>query len=235
MCSLERQGQVAVLRLVGDGEHWLNPNLLNDILEALKVVQDSDARALVTTNDGNFFSNGLDLQWAKEDPPKRLPDLVLEMEKVVLAFMTLKVPTISCVCGHVCGARTSISMAHDYQYMRNDRGFWIMTPLRSNSMSMVPGYVSPPGSFTLARLKLTPRAYRDAFLLSPRLTARQAFEAGIIDKYFHTAQDARKAAMDLAGELADRNFNKDTYAIVRMTIYADAIKELDHEKARMLL
>lgn len=62
MCSLQKRGRVYILTLSGEGDHRFNPYTIDTVAAALKEVQDSpDAGALVTTNEGRYFSNGLDL------------------------------------------------------------------------------------------------------------------------------------------------------------------------------
>ena len=63
MPSLDRHDDVFVLTL-GDGENRFNKDSLDALEACLDEVEAAPApRALVTTADGKFWSNGLDLEW----------------------------------------------------------------------------------------------------------------------------------------------------------------------------
>ena len=70
MCTLEKKGNIFILTLTGDGEHRLNPTLLNEISSALRRVKSeaTSSSALITTAHGKFFSNGYDLAFAQSGP-----------------------------------------------------------------------------------------------------------------------------------------------------------------------
>ena len=64
---LQRDSQSGVFTICMDrGENRVNPSLVKDMGDALKIVEEADhPKALIITAKGKFFSNGLDLAWAK--------------------------------------------------------------------------------------------------------------------------------------------------------------------------
>lgn len=228
MCSLERHGKIFLLKLVEENEHRFTPDLCNDILSALRTVEQSDARALVTTNDGKFYSNGLDLDWMKEDAATRFPFLLREFERVIYHMMKLNVPTVAAVCGHAAGGGFLFAMAHDYRYMRSDRGFLYNSAVDIN-------VVLPSGSLALQRVKLSPQVYRDVVLKGIKYTGVEGFGAGLVDVLLEGPTQTLEQAVREANALADKPWEKPAYQGLRMAMYSDAINQLEVDVDQGLL
>ncbi len=72
-CRLERRGSVSVLVLC-DGENRFDPETVAAIQGALDEVEATPGPgALVTTGEGNFFSNGLALEWMLRGRRRAIP------------------------------------------------------------------------------------------------------------------------------------------------------------------
>ncbi|KAL2649714.1 hypothetical protein R1flu_017842 [Riccia fluitans] len=66
---------------MGDGEHRFNDVFMGSLMAALKTVQeDPDVGSLVTTNEGKFYSNGLDTKSTLS--PKAYKDTCLLAKKL---------------------------------------------------------------------------------------------------------------------------------------------------------
>ncbi len=65
MPTLHKDDGVFVLEL-GDGENRFSPDWLESVHTSLDTVLAEDSGALVTTGQGKFYSNGLDLEWIME-------------------------------------------------------------------------------------------------------------------------------------------------------------------------
>ncbi|XP_031499441.1 enoyl-CoA delta isomerase 3-like [Nymphaea colorata] len=222
MCTLERHGRIFVLRLAGETEHRLTQGLCSDILHALDAVDDpsSGAAALVTTNDGRFFSNGLDLAWADYDRAARLPSLLASFEQVALRYLRLGVPTVAAVRGHAAGAGFLLAMAHDYRVMRRDRGFLYFAAVDV-------GVQIPAGSMALLSAKMGGRAMRDAVLRGRKWTAEEAAAAGMVDRVAQSAAEAEAEAVAEAEELAAKGWLRHVYRNLRVGMYADAVAKME--------
>ena len=59
---LEITDDIAVLNL-GDDENRFSPEWLTTVNGFLDRIESGEAKALVTTGSGKFYSNGLDLDW----------------------------------------------------------------------------------------------------------------------------------------------------------------------------
>jgi enoyl-CoA hydratase/carnithine racemase len=70
LIELDRDGSVFVLRMQS-GENRFGPDFLDQVNAALDQVQAAEGPvALVTTGEGKFYSNGMDLDWLATVPER---------------------------------------------------------------------------------------------------------------------------------------------------------------------
>ncbi|KAL2651181.1 hypothetical protein R1flu_019309 [Riccia fluitans] len=214
MCSLTKHGRVFVLEFLGTGDHRLSPALFTEIMNQLEVVNSSeDAGALVTTNEGKFYCNGLDLEWVNGNPEERGPILYRKFEELLLAMLNVKVPTVAAICGHAAAGGLAFAMAHDHRFMRADRGFLYSGALDVN-------VAVPSGTLELMASKMTPRVYRDVVLKSMKFTGNMAKECELVDGLHPDAAKTLEAAIQEAQVLADRNWDKNIYSSMRRAMFS---------------
>jgi enoyl-CoA hydratase/carnithine racemase len=221
MCSLEKRGRVYILTLLGDGDHRFNPSTIDAISAALKEVQDSpDAGALVTTNQGRYFSNGLDLQWISQNPDAHLSTIRIKFENLLASFIRLRVPTIAAICGHAAAGGFMVALAHDYRFMRGDRSVLYMSELDI-------GMKLPSSLMAVVRSKLLPGTLRDVVLGARKFSAQMALEGGIVDSVYADAPQTLEAAVSEAQNLAGRGWKKEIYSELRLGAFPGVLEELD--------
>ena len=195
MIDLSRDGSVWVLRLT-TGENRFSLDLLAAIEDALDEVAGSDGPcALVTTGDGKFYSNGLDLDWlltAGEQGAGYMPAVY----RLIGRVMSFPAITVAAVNGHAFGAGALLATAHDFAVMRADRGYWCM-PEADLGLPLSPQLLS------VLTAKLPRRTVQEAVLTGRRFGGQDALAAGIVHR---TAADdevlaeAVKLAAGLAGK-----------------------------------
>jgi len=224
MCSLEKRGRVYILTLLGDGDHRFNPSTMDAISAALQEVQDSqDAGTLVTTNQGRYFSNGLDLQWISQNPDVPSSTLRIKFETLLASFMRLRVPTIAAICGHAAAGGFMLALAHDYRFMRGDRSVLYMSELDI-------GLKFSKGFMAVIRSKLMPGTLRDVVLGARKFSAQMALEGGIVDSVYADSPQTLEAAIKEAQKLAGRGWKKEIYSELRLGAFPGVLEELDaHE------
>jgi Delta3-Delta2-enoyl-CoA isomerase len=151
MCTLEKRGRVLILTLTGPGEHRLGPDLISSLRSALATARsDPTAAALVTAGEGRFFSNGLDLAWA-QNSSEGLSTLVSLVKPLIADLISLPMPTVAAVTGHAAAAGMMLALAHDYVYMRGDRGVFYMSeldiglPFPDYFMALMRAKITDPG------------------------------------------------------------------------------------------
>lgn len=217
---LTKHGKVFLLELLGAGDHRFTAASFSEIMGHLETVNNSeDAGALVTTNEGKFFCNGLDLEWVNENPPERGPVLYRKFEELMIALMCMKVPTIAAVCGHAAGGGFCLAMAHDHRFMRADRGF-----LYSSGMDV--NVAVPSGTLALFACKMSPRVYKDAVLKCVKYTGKMALDAELIDALCDDSATTLQEALKEAEALAGRNWDKSVYMGMRLAMYPNVVEKL---------
>ncbi|KAL8093386.1 enoyl-CoA delta isomerase 1, peroxisomal-like [Apium graveolens] len=227
MCTLRKLGNVYILTLTGEEDHRLIPSLVDSISAALQQIRsETTARsspcvALITTGEGKFFTNGGDIAWAQSDKNK----ILLMMSKIrclLVDFMSLPMPTIAAVNGHVSATGYLLALCHDYVLMRKDRGFLYMNEL-DNGVVLTATYFR-----AVLRAKISsPSVWRDVVLKAEKMTAERAVEKGIIDAAYDTVEETVAAAVELGEQLVKRNWNGKVYAENRKILFHDVLHELN--------
>ncbi|EFJ33173.1 hypothetical protein SELMODRAFT_439227 [Selaginella moellendorffii] len=203
----------------GDGQHRLNPTSIAEIHSALdKVEDDPKAAALITTNEGKFFSNGLDLGFAQSRPGnfKYLVDL---FHNLLDRFLCFPMPTIAAICGHAAAGGCMLALAHDYRVMRIDRGYIFMSEVEIN-LHMTPGMIS------LIRCKLPVATFHKSLLSAHKYTGKPAEEAGFVYASFPDARSTQEEAIQKATELAKKKYNRSIYKAIKSEMFRVELRDL---------
>lgn len=229
MCTLEKRGSIFILTLTGDGEHRLNPSLLNSIQSSLRRVRQeaTASSALITTAHGKFFSNGYDIAWAQQSSKiERVTLMDSLLRSVVMDLLTFPMPTIAAVTGHASAAGYTLALAHDYVVMRSDRGFLYMSELDID-------LVIPKWFVAILNAKVgSYSARREIVMKAARLTAKEALRLGVIESAHESAAKTVEAAMGLAGDLVKRGWNGHVYAQNRKNFLGGVILAVEDTSER---
>ncbi|KAH7657756.1 Enoyl-CoA hydratase/isomerase protein [Dioscorea alata] len=223
MCTLEKRGRVYLLTLTGSNEHRLNLTTVLSIRSALTHVRSDSGvgTALVTTAEGKFFSNGLDVAWISASPS----DLIHQYESALRAMMadivSLPMPTIAAITGHAAGGGFVVARAHDYVVMRGDRGFIYMNELdigeriRKYGMSVLRSRISDA------------RALRDLVLRPEKMKAGEAERKGVIDRAVEGgAEETVAVALRMAEDMATKGWDGGVYASIRKRAFPKIFRDL---------
>ncbi|KAJ8646558.1 hypothetical protein MRB53_008306 [Persea americana] len=224
-CRLDRCGSVYILTLTGEGDHRFNPSSLDDILAALTVVERSpEAGALVTTNEGRYFSNGLDLKWVQNSGSLSSLGVIRNKFEGLLSFMMkLGIPTIAAVCGHAAAGGFMLALAHDYRFMKNGRAVLYMSEL-DHGMNM------PRSLMSVIRSKLLPASLREVVLKARKFTAPEAFEYGFVDGFYDDSAKTVEVSIGEAAKLASSKWKRESYANLRAGAFPGVIEELEAQR-----
>ncbi|PON35559.1 Crotonase superfamily [Trema orientale] len=221
MCTLEKKGCIFILTLTGQGEHRLNPTLIDAIQSALRQVraEAASSSALITTAQGKFFSNGYDLDWAGNSQ-SRAHLMDSRLRSLVADLISLPLPTVAAVSGHASAAGFILAFSHDYVLMRRDRGFLYMSEL--DIRLRIPAWF-----VALIKCKVgSPAARRLLLLTAAKVTAKEAVEKGVIDSAHDSAESTVAAAVELAEKLVERKWNGHVYAQIRMELFSEVLGEI---------
>jgi enoyl-CoA hydratase/carnithine racemase len=138
MIDLDKDGDVHVLRMRA-GENRFNRAFLDALFAALDEVEKSPGpAALVTTGEGKFYSNGLDLAWMGGDGKDEADAFLADVHRMFARFLAFPVPTVAAINGHAFAGGGMMALAHDFRVMRADRGYFCL-PEADLGLPLTPG------------------------------------------------------------------------------------------------
>jgi enoyl-CoA hydratase/carnithine racemase len=208
---VEARGAVLVLHLTNE-ENRFNRTSIDAIHAALDEAAAVEGPvALVTTGEGKFFSNGLDLDWlATADDAT---GFIGDVHRMFGRIMSLDLFTVAAVNGHAFAGGAMLARAHDHIVMREDRGYWCLPEVDL-------GLPLTPAMYATVATHIPPAAMAEASLTGRRYTAAEARDAGIVEE---TSDEA--SVLALAVERAEAMAGKDRSVIGahKALLHADAI------------
>ncbi len=212
MIEVDRIGAVAILRM-RNGENRFTSDFLTAFDASLDEIE-RDARALVTTGEEKFYSNGLDLIWLQEidDSGPFFAALHALYERI----LTFPMVTVAAINGHAFAAGAMLAGAHDLAVMREDRGFWCLPEADI-------GIPFTPGMSALIQAKLSPGAANEAMVTGRRFGGIEAVERNIINEAV-----PEHRVVDRAVEVASQHVAKDpgTMRAIKTGMYGSVIERL---------
>jgi enoyl-CoA hydratase/carnithine racemase len=211
---LEITDDIAVLTL-GEDENRFSPEWLAGVNGFLDRIESGEAKALVTTGSGKFYSNGLDLDWlaAHSDQGDWYID---QVQQLLARVLIAPVPTIAAINGHAFGAGSMLATAHDFRVMRVDRGYFCFPEVDIH----IP---FSPGMAALIQSKLTPAAAVEAMTTGRRYGGADAEAIGLVTA---TAPEGKvtTTAVDLVTTL--RGKDPGTLKAIKSTMFASVTAAL---------
>ncbi|VDI15771.1 Hypothetical predicted protein, partial [Mytilus galloprovincialis] len=150
-----------IIRML-NGQNRLNIDFLTELNSALdRVLSNKDCKALITTSEGKFYSNGIDLDWLLKQPEVIAKKFSSLLHDTLWRIMHFPLPTVAALNGHTFAGGAFMAISHDYRVMRADRGWicWNETHLKlpigeplHEVLNTKPWDMTIGGSFTDFRL-----------------------------------------------------------------------------------
>jgi enoyl-CoA hydratase/carnithine racemase len=215
--ELKRSGEVFLLDL-GGGESRITPDFSDALVGCVKTIEAHPApRAVVTVASGNYFSTGLDLDWAAANPHE-LGRLVEGFHEALAALLSCNAYTVAAIQGHCFGGGALLALAHDSMIMRDDRGYFCLPEIDLP----VP---FTDGMMALIAAKLDPSTASAAVLTGRKFTGEEA----AIARFSHPPV-AGDLLLEEAKAIATRQASKDpqTLGTMKRRLFSEALERLAH-------
>lgn len=213
---LERQDDVFVLTM-DDGDNRVHQRFLDEVNRALDEVEASGgAAALVTTGQGKFYSNGLDLEWLGTKSPEEGGRFLDGLDRLFARVLTFPTATVAAINGHAFAAGLMFALAHDFRVMRADRGYLCLPEIDL-------GVPLRPGMMATIQARLSRRVVHEAVVTGRRYGGADAEQRGIVDALALEAEVVRRA-VDMARPLAGKD--RATMAALKRGLYVQALRIL---------
>ncbi len=213
MIDLEQRDNVWLLTM-RNGENRFNLESIAALHEALDRVEAVDGPiALVTTGEGKFYSNGLDLDWlmGAGTEAANFMDDVHHLLGRVLGFAGV---TVAAVNGHAFAAGGMLVAAHDFVVMREDRGYWCLPEVDL-------GLPLSPAMYAVVAAHIPQAAVSDALISGRRFDAPAALAAGIVTEAAAETLVVERA-IARAAELASKS--REVIRAHKQLMYGDALR-----------
>jgi enoyl-CoA hydratase/carnithine racemase len=216
--DLEREGSDVWILRMREGENAFTPAFLDAFGAALDRVEASAGPAgLVTTGDGKFYSNGLDLGSLAGSTREEIGAHLRRVHALFARVLAFPRITVAALNGHAFAGGAMLALAHDFRLLRADRG-WICLPEIDLRLALQPAMTA------LIRDRLPRRTAHEALVTGRRFDAAAALAAGLTDE----AADA-EALLPRAIALARAYAGKHppTVAALKRGLYAETLRLLE--------
>lgn len=199
-------------------ENRMNQEWLDAVSAALDEVDKTpEARALVTTGAGKFYSNGLDLDWLMGSGVD-MPRFVADVERFLARVLAAPYITVAACNGHTFAAGAMLALCHDFRVMRADRGFFCL-PEVDIQIPFTPGM----NSLIMSRLPST--TAHQVMVTGQRVGGEQAAGLDIVHRSV-SLEDVLPTAVAIAAEYGGKDRN--TLATIKERMYGETIRLLQN-------
>jgi enoyl-CoA hydratase/carnithine racemase len=204
----ELDGHVAIVSM-NSGENRFNFPFFEAFLQVLDEIEHkTEATVLVVkSSHEKIWCNGIDLDWlipaAEKEGPELRNKFQAEMFGMMKRVLTYPMLTIAAITGHAFAGGAFLSFAHDFRFMRSDRG-WLCLPEVDIGMTLGPVFSA------LSRRALPMYMFEEMQYTGVRLTAQECVEHHIVKKACHI-DDLMNEVLAFA-----KTLNKDRELIRRM-------------------
>lgn len=216
--GLSRDGDVFVLHMRG-GENRVDRAFLEDFGRVLDDVERAPgAAALVSSGEGKFYSNGLDLEGLVRGGGAEARHFLDGLHGLFARLLAFPMATVAAVNGHAFAAGAMLALAHDFRVMRADRGYLCLPEIDLGT-----GQPLTDGMVALIGARLSRAAFHEALVTGRRYGAADAVARGMVHEA--AAEDAvLPRAVEIARELAAKD--RATMAALKRGLFADALRVL---------
>jgi enoyl-CoA hydratase/carnithine racemase len=212
MIELERAGTIWVMHF-RSGENRFNQSFVDELNNSLDRIEGSGLpTALVTTGEGKFYSNGLDLDWLGAAPDAS--GFLDEVHRLLVRVLLFPAVTVAAVNGHAFAAGAMLTCAHDFMIMRSDRGYWCLPEVDL-------GLPLTPVMHAVVAARLPRVTLHEAVTTGRRYGGADAVAAQIARAYVPESE-VLPNAIALATELAGKNH--EVVAAHKRLMYSDVAR-----------
>jgi len=214
-------GTVAVLTM-RNGENRFNSASVQAFTALLEeIVSQTEVNALVVTSaHEKVWCNGIDLEWlfgaVQTTGEIALNHFLVELYSLFRRLLTMPMPTIAAMNGHAFAGGAFLAFAHDFRFMRSDRG-WLCMPEVDLGIPLGPVF-----------LALSKRVVPMPLLEEMQYTARRMTAEECLERHIITRATSQAALLEEAVAFA-RGLNKKRDIVEKMKLetLAPILKVID--------
>ncbi|MBW0089760.1 enoyl-CoA hydratase/isomerase family protein [Pseudonocardia sp. KRD-184] len=218
MIELERDGDVAVLRLAHGPVNALDPELCDAVADRFRELATDPARAVVLTGAGRAFSAGADLRRLVTDGEPYARRFVPALDGLFRSVFELGKPVVAAVNGHAIAGGAVLAAAADVVLMADGSA-------RIGLPELVVGVPLPRVAVEVVRYAVGDQMARALITGAATHLPGDARTTGLVDEVL-PADDLLPAAVERALSMATR-IPADTFAFTKAQLRRDALARMD--------
>ncbi|XP_071174651.1 uncharacterized protein [Mytilus edulis] len=206
-----------IIRML-NGQNRLNIDFLTELNSALdRVLSNKDCKALITTSEGKFYSNGIDLDWLLKQPEVIAKKFSNLLHDTLWRIMHFPLPTVAALNGHTFAGGAFMAISHDYRVMRADRGWicWNETHLK------LP--IGEPLHEVLNTKVWNLDAMREAVVFGRRITAPEAKTLSLVDSVVELDKLIPEAKRLAKHALGNNDIDRNALTMMKSNTYVRKI------------
>ena len=213
--TVERDGDLAVLRVDRPPANALDLPLLDRMLEAVAELGAAEPGAVVLTGTGSFFSAGLDLKVVPGLDSVGKREMVGGINRMFEALYGFPRPIVCAVNGHAVAGGMILALCGDLRVGSSDASYGLT--------EVKVGIPYPVCAIEIVRAELAPGAARRLTLHAGLVKPPVALELGAVDELRPPAE-VEPRARELAAELA--TLPSAAYAVTKEALRGGALERM---------
>lgn len=191
--TLSRHGATALLSLSRPPANALNYEVLKELCETLATIEQSDARALVLTGEGRFFSAGLDLFEVFAYGGAEAEAFAKSFDEAFTRLFALTIPVIAAVNGHAIAGGAVLAAAADFRLMADGDAQLGLSEIKV-------GVPFPVSAFEIVRTAWAGPHLAELLYRGRNYKSAEALARHLVDEVLEPAE-LRERALELAAEI----------------------------------
>jgi len=218
LLATTKHGAVAVVTLLGGDNRFSGPLLAAVRAELARLADDPETGAVVVTGGNEkFFSNGLHLDWMKEQTADGLKAFLRDVSGLLKETVMYPKPLIAAVNGHAFGLGAIWASGMDFRFVREDRG-WLCFPELDINIPLT------PGMWAVCELGLGRQVVKEMVWSAKRYSGNEAVSVGWAKAAFSQA-DLLPKAVELATFMAAKK--QPAFSITKRQMAQDTARLID--------
>ena len=222
MLKFEEKENIFYLFMNHNKVNSLDIEFCQALIDKLKEVETSAAKAVVLTGNEKVFSAGVDLLRLVKEDNQYLENFIEILSDLFIKLFTFSKPLIAAINGHAIAGGCIIACAADYRIMSDNKGT-IGLPERRV------GVPFPSIALEIVRFATLPRHFQKLIYSGVTFKPQEAFEVGLIDE-LAVAEELMTQAGKIAQDFS--NIPANIFALTKAQIrqpVMDQVKISDKE------
>ncbi len=210
------EDDIAVIQLDRPKANAITYEVACQLETCLEEIFSSQAKAIVATGNGNFFSGGLDLREVPEYSAKEQHDFLQVINRVITRLYCCPVPLIGAVNGHAIAAGFIFALTADYRIGPETDALFGLTEARV-------GIPFPAAAMEILKAELSPSDVRYSTLSALTYGPADALRRGVFDELAANA-DVLARGLEVARDHA--SMPADAYCRIKTQVRGEAMEKL---------